>query len=73
MENSNYKNKNIEIKYLNNWYDSLISYLPQSVGKTADSFKDKVASPFKPNTTKYFGKQSWREKKTKKTKNTKTI
>ena len=68
MENLNYKNKNIEIKYLNNWYNSLISCLPQSRAKIAGFFKDKVASFFKPNTTKYFGKKSWKEKKLRKKK-----
>ena len=29
MENSNYKNENIETKYLNTLYDWLISYIPE--------------------------------------------
>ena len=28
MENLNYKNKNVEKKYLNTWYDWLINYFP---------------------------------------------
>ena len=68
MENLNYKNKNIEIKYLNNWYNSLISCLSQSRAKIAGFFKDKGASLFKSNTTKYFGKKSWKEKKLRKKK-----
>ena len=31
MENSNYKNKKIETKYLNIWYDWFISYIPESI------------------------------------------
>ena len=29
MENSNYKIKNIEAKYLNTWYEWLINYIPE--------------------------------------------
>ena len=31
MENSSYKNENIEIKYLNIWYDWLINYIPEHI------------------------------------------
>ena len=31
MENSNYKTKNIEITYLNTWYNWLIDYIHESI------------------------------------------
>ena len=42
MEKSNCKNKNIEKKYSNTWYHSLIYYIPEPIRKIADGFKDKV-------------------------------
>ena len=33
MENSNYKNKNIEKKYSDTWYDWLINYFPEPIKK----------------------------------------
>ena len=42
MENSNYENKNIEKKYLNNWYEWLTNYIPGPIRKIIGGFKDKV-------------------------------
>ena len=33
MENSSYKNKNIEKKYSNIWYHWLINHIPESITK----------------------------------------
>ena len=52
MQKSNHKNKNIEKKYLNTWYDWLMNYIPESIRKIAGGFKDKVVSLFKTNTPK---------------------
>ena len=34
----------------NTWYDWLISYVPESIRKSVDSFKDKIFSLFETNT-----------------------
>ena len=47
MENTNYENENIEIKYLNTWYDWLINYNPEPIRKIVNNFKDTVVSLFK--------------------------
>ena len=52
MENLNYKNKNIEKKYLNTWYDWLIDYITEPIRKIIGGFKDKVVSLFNTNTPK---------------------
>ena len=52
MENSNYKNKNIEKKYSYTWYDWLINYIPESIRLIAVGFKDKSVSLFNTNTRK---------------------
>ena len=66
MEDLNYRNKNIEKKYLNYWYDWLISFIPEPVIKIVGGFKDKVVSVFNTDTSKQtvYG----REKKIKKRK-----
>ena len=51
MENSNYKNENIETKYLNTLYDWLISYIPEPK-KIVGGFKDKVVNFLKTSTSK---------------------
>ena len=65
MENSNYKNKNIEKKYSKVWYDWLINYFPEPI-KNVSGFKDKVASFFSTNTPKQTVYE--REKKLRKSK-----
>ena len=73
MENSSYKNENIETKQLNTWYDWLIICIPNMIRKIVND-KDKVVSPFKTNTPKDYGKKTvWERRETKETKNTKTI
>ena len=54
MENSNYKNKIIERKYSNTWYDWLINYIPDPIRKIIDNFgfKDKIVSFFNTSTPK---------------------
>ena len=70
MENSNYKNKNVEKKYSKTLYNWLINYIPGPLRKTAGGFKDKTVRFFNTNTLKQtvYG----REKKVSKPK-TKTI
>ena len=65
MENSSYKNENIETKQLNSWYDWLIICIPNMIRKIVNDFKNKVVSPFKINTPKDYGKKTvyGREKK----------
>ena len=36
----------------NTWYDWLISYVPESIRKSVNGFKDKIVSLFKTNTPK---------------------
>ena len=60
MQNSNYKNKNIETKYWNTWYDWLINYIPEPT-KNECGLKDKVLSLFKTNKPKQT--VYWRGKK----------
>ena len=48
--------KNRPIK--NTWYDWLINYVPMPIRKFVGCFKDEVVSPFRTNTTKYYGKQT---------------
>ena len=36
----------------NTWYYWLINYIPEPIGKSVDSFKDKVISLFKTSTPK---------------------
>ena len=48
MENSNYKNENIEKKG-NIWYDWLIFYVHEPIWKIGGIFKDKSVSLFKAN------------------------
>ena len=52
MENSNYKNKNIETKYLNTWYVWLFNYIPEPIRKIVGGFKDEVVGLFKTNAPK---------------------
>ena len=42
----------------NPWYDWLINHVPNSIGKTVDTFKDKVVSFFKASTPREYGKQT---------------
>ena len=39
------------------WYDWLINYIPELIRKNVISFKGKVVSIFKTNTSKDYGKQ----------------
>ena len=55
MENSSYKNKNIEKKYSNNWYDWLTKCIPEPLRKSVGDFKYKVISLFTTNTPKQTG------------------
>ena len=41
-----------------NWYDWLISYIPDPIIKIVGGFKDKVVARFKTNTPKDYGKQT---------------
>ena len=50
MKSSNYKNKNLETKYLNTWYDWLINYILDPIGKIIVGFKGKVINFFKTST-----------------------
>ena len=50
MENSNYKNKNIETKYFNTWHDCLINYIPEPRRKIVSDFRDKIVNLFQTNT-----------------------
>ena len=52
MKISNQKIKNIEIKYLNTWYNWLINYIPEPIRKVVVDFKDKAVSIFNTNTPK---------------------
>ena len=61
MENSNYKNKNIEKKYSNTCHDWLTNYIPGPIRKNVGGFKDKVVSLFNRNTSKQT--VYWRRKK----------
>ena len=36
----------------NTWYCSLINYIPETIRKSADGFKDKIVNLFKRNTSK---------------------
>ena len=49
MERSNYKNKNIDKKYVNTWYDWLINYILEEFWRSSGGFKDKVVTLFKIN------------------------
>ena len=76
MENSNYKNKTIETKYLNSWDDLLISYIPDSIRKIVGGFKDKVVSLFntsKPKQTEYGAGKKLSQSETKKQSEENTI
>ena len=42
MENSNYKNKNIESKQLNTWYDWLINFISETIKKLKVVLKIKL-------------------------------
>ena len=44
MENSNYKNKNIEKKYSNTWYNLFMNYISEPIRKIIGGFKDEVVS-----------------------------
>ena len=44
MENSNYKDENIEKKHSNTWCDWLIDYIPEPIRNIVGGFKDKVVS-----------------------------
>ena len=46
----------------NNWYDWLINYIPQPIGKNLCSFKDKFIGLFKANTPKQYMKQIQKQK-----------
>ena len=50
MKSSNYKNKNLETKYLNTWYDWLINYILDPIRKIIVGFKGKVINFFKTST-----------------------
>ena len=52
MENSNYKNKNIEEKYSNISYNLIINYISEPITKIVGGFKDKAVSFFNINTQK---------------------
>ena len=52
MEHTNYKNKDIEKKYSNTWYDWLINYIPEPIRKVVGGFKYTVVSLFNTNTPK---------------------
>ena len=43
---------------INTWYDWLINYILEPIRKIVGGFKDKVASIFKTNTPKDYGKQT---------------
>ena len=49
------KKKKAPIK--NTWYDSLINYIPETIRKTVDRFKNKVVSVFETNIPKDYGKK----------------
>ena len=42
MENSNYKNKNIESKQLSTWYDWLINFISETIKKLKVVLKIKL-------------------------------
>ena len=52
MENSDYKNKNIETKYFNTWHDCLINYIPEPRRKIVSDFRDKIVNLFSDKHTK---------------------
>ena len=52
MVSLNYKNINIQKKYLKIWYNSLSNYITELIRKNLGGFKDKVVSHLNTNTPK---------------------
>ena len=52
MENLSYKNRNIQIKSKNTWYNWLTNNIPEPINKIVGNSKDKVVSLFRINTHK---------------------
>ena len=52
MEDSSYKNKNIEKNYSNTWYDWLFNNISRPITKIVGGFKDRIVSIFNTNTSK---------------------
>ena len=58
MERFEQKEMKKKIPIISTWYDWLINYITEPIRKTVGSFKGKVVSLFKTNTSENYSKQT---------------